>query len=85
MQGHCIEIGSTKLGSLFLTLPTHGLIGQHVIFSRRVGCEHGFELADVGRLFPEPCRPRRRAEDHRLVPIEERLAGARYLIISLGL
>jgi len=33
MQVHCAAIGSTRLGSLFLTLPTRELTGQHVIFS----------------------------------------------------
>ena len=33
MQVHCAEIASIRLGSLFLTLPTRGLTGQHVIFS----------------------------------------------------
>src|SRR6516164_7195595 len=32
-QVYCDEIGSIKLGSLFLTLPTRGLTGQHVISS----------------------------------------------------
>ena len=36
MQVHCAEIGSIRLGSLFLTLPTRGLIGQQVI-----SCESG--------------------------------------------
>ena len=33
MQVHGAEIGSIRLGSLFLTLPTRVLIGQHVISS----------------------------------------------------
>ena len=31
MLVHYAEIGSTRLGSLFLTLPTRGPTGQHVI------------------------------------------------------
>ena len=30
---HWAAIGSIKFGSLFLTLPTRGLTGQHVMFS----------------------------------------------------
>ena len=33
MQAHRTDIGSIRLGSLFLTLPTRVLTGQHVISS----------------------------------------------------
>jgi len=33
---------------LFLTLPTRGLTGQHIIFLGRVGREQGLELGSVG-------------------------------------
>ena len=33
MQVYCTATGSIRLGSLFLTLPTRVLTGQHVIFA----------------------------------------------------
>jgi hypothetical protein len=36
MQVHCAEIGSIRLGSLFLTLPTRVLTGQHDILLCRI-------------------------------------------------
>jgi hypothetical protein len=33
LRVHCTEVGSIGLASLFLTLPTRALTGQHVIFS----------------------------------------------------
>src|SRR5947208_3515825 len=51
-------IGSTSLGSLFLTLPTRALTGQHVI-SSEVGSQKGLELVQVRGLLPELSGPRR--------------------------
>jgi hypothetical protein len=46
-------IGSVRLGSLFLTLPTRALTGQQIISSegQRASSRH------VRRLFAEPSRP----------------------------
>jgi hypothetical protein len=45
-----IATGSIKLGSLFLTLPTRLLTGQHVIASDGYGARRA--LSGEGRLVP---------------------------------
>jgi hypothetical protein len=46
-------IGSVRLGSLFLTLPTRALTGQQII----LGGQQRLELRHVRRQFAEPSRP----------------------------
>jgi hypothetical protein len=48
-------IGSVRLGSLFLTLPTRALTRQQIISSRGQGASSA--LRHVRRLFTEPSRP----------------------------
>ena len=53
-------------GSLFLTLPTRALTGQHNMPSDvgRVGGEQGFQARLVGRFLAEPFGPRLRLQHH---------------------
>ena len=55
IQVHCTEIGSIRLGSLFLTLPTRLLTSQHVISSGGWG-EQGLELRIRGDRWPSADR-----------------------------
>src|ERR1700760_3339553 len=48
-------IGAIRLGSLFLTLPTRALTGQHIIH-HKVACEQCVQVRGLRRLFAEPDR-----------------------------
>ena len=50
-------IGSMRLGSLFLTLPTRMITGQQIISSEGGKGEQRLEAAAVRRLFAEPQWP----------------------------
>jgi hypothetical protein len=50
-------IGSVRLGSVFLTLPTRALTGQADHLIGRAGGQQRLELRHVRRLFAEPSRP----------------------------
>jgi hypothetical protein len=47
-------IGSIRLGSLFLTLPTRGLTGQHVIPSERVSERRPALSSALALIFAKP-------------------------------
>src|SRR6516162_11834173 len=49
---HCSRIGSIRLGSLFLTLPTRVLTGQQIISSEGYGASAAFKSRTVAGCSP---------------------------------
>jgi len=75
--GNRAAIGALRLGSLFLTLPTRALNGQHIIPPGELEREQRLNLPRVGRLLAELDRPALGRENYRRPVIQIRAQRVR--------